>query len=131
VPARVRGTAGGITAIWASPGLIFGAIAGGVGDRYGVTYGLVVMSGVFLIGALIWMTSASGVEPDIRAAIAASVAQLEVHRSREEGKAKLLVCRDLDVHYGNVQILFNVDFDVEEGEIIALLGTNGAGKSTL
>jgi branched-chain amino acid transport system ATP-binding protein len=33
--------------------------------------------------------------------------------------------------YGPVQILFEVDFDVAPGEIVALLGTNGAGKSTL
>src|SRR5438034_7229754 len=31
---------------------------------------------------------------------------------------------------GNVQVLFGVDLDVREGEIVALLGTNGAGKST-
>src|SRR5438093_8820685 len=37
----------------------------------------------------------------------------------------------LDVAYGQVQVLFNVDFEVEDGEIVALLGTNGAGKSTL
>ncbi len=43
----------------------------------------------------------------------------------------LLRCEGLDVFYGSVQILFNVDYTVEEGEIVALLGTNGAGKSTL
>ena len=32
---------------------------------------------------------------------------------------------------GPVQILFGLDLDIYEGEIVALLGTNGAGKSTL
>ena len=64
-------------------------------------------------------------------AMAASLAAHASRESRDEGRAKLLVCRDVDVHYGQVQILFNVDFDVDDGEIVALLGTNGAGKSTL
>jgi branched-chain amino acid transport system ATP-binding protein len=42
-----------------------------------------------------------------------------------------LTCRGIDVAYDKVQVLFGVDLDVQEGEIIALLGTNGAGKSTL
>jgi ABC-type branched-subunit amino acid transport system ATPase component len=43
----------------------------------------------------------------------------------------LVSCRGLDVAYGRVQVLFGVDFEVAEGELVTLLGTNGAGKSTL
>ena len=37
----------------------------------------------------------------------------------------------LDSGYGHVQILRNIDINVKEGEIVAILGSNGAGKSTL
>ena len=44
---------------------------------------------------------------------------------------RILDVRGLDVSYGKTQVLFGVDFHVDDGEIVALLGTNGAGKSTL
>jgi ABC-type branched-subunit amino acid transport system ATPase component len=48
-----------------------------------------------------------------------------------QDSSPLLRCRGIEVRYGQVQVLFGVDLDVHEGEIVALLGTNGAGKSTL
>jgi branched-chain amino acid transport system ATP-binding protein len=42
----------------------------------------------------------------------------------------LLYSDGLDVHYGRVQVLYDVSIAVEPGEFVALLGTNGAGKST-
>lgn len=43
----------------------------------------------------------------------------------------LLEARGINFSYGQLQVLFDVDLSVHEGEILALLGTNGAGKSTL
>jgi len=42
----------------------------------------------------------------------------------------LLEVRNLHVAYGRIPVLFGVDIDVDEGEIVTLLGANGAGKST-
>jgi ABC-type branched-subunit amino acid transport system ATPase component/ABC-type branched-subunit amino acid transport system permease subunit len=60
------------------------------------------------------------------------VHDVELARSVSAPSANpLLLVRDLEVSYGRTQVLFGVDFHVERGEIVALLGTNGAGKSTL
>ena len=45
--------------------------------------------------------------------------------------APLLSIQGIDVAYGQTQVLFGVDLEVAEGEMVALLGTNGAGKSTV
>jgi branched-chain amino acid transport system ATP-binding protein len=43
----------------------------------------------------------------------------------------MLDVKRLNAGYGQAHILFDVDLDVDEGEVVVLLGRNGAGKSTL
>jgi branched-chain amino acid transport system ATP-binding protein len=45
-------------------------------------------------------------------------------------KKPLLSVRDLVVSYGVIRAIKGISFDVEEGEIVTLIGANGAGKST-
>ena len=42
-----------------------------------------------------------------------------------------LGCRDLTVGYDGKAILKNINFSVEEGEYLSIVGENGSGKSTL
>jgi branched-chain amino acid transport system ATP-binding protein len=50
-------------------------------------------------------------------------------RGASTGRA-FLSCRDLNAFYGDSYIVQNVSFDIEEGQILALLGRNGAGKTS-
>lgn len=46
-------------------------------------------------------------------------------------KAALLQVEKLNSGYGNLQVLWDVDVEVHEGEAVCIIGSNGVGKSTL
>ncbi len=131
IPPRARAIGFAVGSLWVIPGLLVLPVIGGIGDRFGIRYGMLGMIPVFVIGGQIIASAATSMDADIAQVWSAAAARAQDALDRREGRARLLRCKGLEVFYGNVQVLFDVDLEVEEGSIVALLGTNGAGKSTL
>jgi len=119
---RLRGQAFSYSLIWVTLGaIVVSPIIGGIANSN-------ERAATYVLGAL--MVMAGLIELTVRQFIKSDVAQAQTLQAAADVKA-LLAVRGLEVAYpGNVQVLFGVDLDVREGEIVALLGTNGAGKST-
>ncbi len=135
-PAQVRTLSFSFGALFLGIGgvawlLLFGKVADGHGI-HGVQYAIAYTVPFWFIGGAILYSANRYVAGDTAKALRVMAAGVDERARRaESGERSMLTCTGVDAGYDSVQILFEVDFDVAEGEIVALLGTNGAGKSTL
>ena len=134
-PARVRTLSFGFGSLFIVAGAWLLFILPGViniSDNVGIRAGLAATVPYWLIGGLVLASASKFVADDAGRALGLLALTAELRRERRSGKKiPLLQCKGVEVAYDQVQVLFGADLEVEEGEIVALLGTNGAGKSTL
>ena len=125
---EVRSTAFALQALVALAGAPLALIGVAIGDKH-QRLALFYLGILFLVGVRWLFTSAKYIDADVE--------RLDPrYRARGRstasgGQGVLLETQGVTVSYGGVQVLFGVDLEVREGEIVALLGTNGAGKSTI
>jgi ABC-type branched-subunit amino acid transport system ATPase component/predicted MFS family arabinose efflux permease len=86
-----------------------------------------------IIGSLMLMNGARFIRHDLSLVVEELLEEQEEQRKRAEEGARtpVLQVANIDFSYGSVQVLFDINFEIHEGECVALLGTNGAGKSTI
>jgi ABC-type branched-subunit amino acid transport system ATPase component len=118
-------------AIWA--GSLLGiVVATSFANRHGARAALLALAALGLLAAAWWRSASPAVATDREAVRDAAIERREyAELLGAGGHLPLLECRGISFSYGRLQVLFDVDFTVETGEVVALLGTNGAGKSTL
>ncbi len=132
-PPRLRSQALGYFVFFVGLGGITGAIIiGGIGENQGYRYAINILSVLLVLSGLIYRSTKKFVRRDAEQAFKTLMMEAGIRSERDKGtEGALLTCKDVEVAYDQVQVLFGVNMDVYPGECVALLGTNGAGKSTL
>lgn len=131
IPPRARAMGFSIGSLFIIPGLLILPTIGWVADNFGIRTGMALMVPIFLVGGLVISTGGSIIGEDIAQVRLSTLARAKVIGARKRGEIKLLYCEGVNAGYSGVRVLHDIDFEVDEGEVVALLGTNGAGKSTL
>jgi branched-chain amino acid transport system ATP-binding protein len=131
IPPRARATGFAIGSLWVIPGLFVLPVIGWIADNWSIEVGMLVMIPMFVIGSLMLRSVADVIDADIAQVWQSAAARSEVLYDRRQGTTNLLLLKGVEAGYDNRTVLHGIDLRLDEGEVVALLGTNGAGKSTL
>ena len=131
IPPRARATGFAIGSLWVIPGLAVLPMIGWVADNWSIEVGMLVMIPMFLIGSLLLRSTADVIDDDIAQVWQSAAARSAVLYDRRQGTTNLLLLKGVEAGYDDRTVLHGIDLHLDEGEVVALLGTNGAGKSTL
>jgi branched-chain amino acid transport system ATP-binding protein len=131
IPPRARATGFAIGSLWVIPGLFVLPVIGWIADNWSIEIGMLVMIPMFVIGSLMLRSVAGVIDADIAQVWQSAAARSEVLYDRRQGTTNLLLLKGVEAGYDNRTVLHGIDLRLDEGEVVALLGTNGAGKSTL
>ena len=112
--------------------VVLGAFSDAIGGLHGIIVSLTLILPVCAIGGVLLVVGSRSVRRDITLVIEDVIERYtEGKRRQAGGEIPALQIHNLDFFYGTNQVLFDINLEVGEGEMVALLGTNGAGKSTL
>ena len=136
VPYRLRGMGTAIITffMFAIGGIGGGLISAFLQDAIGERPTIIILTALFMpIGGFFVIRGSGRLRRDLSLVVAElREEQAEQARQAEDPETiPAIQVNQVDFSYGQVQVLFDVSFEVKKGESLALLGTNGAGKSTI
>ena len=136
VPYRLRGMGTAIITffMFAIGGIGGGLISAFFQDAIGERATIILLTVLFMpLGGLFVIRGSSRLRRDLSLV----VSELQEEQEEEQRQAAnpddipAIQVNQVDFSYGQIQVLFDLSFEVRKGETLALLGTNGAGKSTI
>ncbi|UGQ11747.1 MFS transporter [Yinghuangia sp. ASG 101] len=136
VPYRLRGLGAALGSLYIFfVGATGGAVLSGlISDAYDPRVAVLVIGvPATAVGGFLMLRGARTIRNDLSLVVQELREELDEAERQKQAPEHIpvLQANNIDFSYGQVQVLFDVAFDVRRGETLALLGTNGAGKSTI